>query len=407
MGVLTVSTTKGKTLRSLIEAAKTPGGITSNGDGTYSPGGGDGPRDNLYGDIVLGDSISTNAGYASWFEFLCILSNGRLQWSRNAAIGGNTTQQMIDRFAADVAAYTPARVHLMCGTNDWPTVTTPAQADAQMVLFDSLVAKIYAIGATQIVYAMPPKMSYLPHIARGNAAYSRYCALRGIQFIDFWGRQIDPATGTWAAGVSDDGTHPLSFVHVQLGKDALERIILPSEMIKLPTCIGDGLTDDPLCQSAASATYGASAASASSSNVAGSYPVIGNWRRLTISGATGAVQLDLSPIANASTLMLSGDKILVTMRLRVSGMTPQNTARWQIRFGTGAAQQYPGVSGVQGGVDFDGIFSCVYTMSQNGNNYQTKPQLWADSADANAMSGVIEVAQIGVWNLSRIGGMNP
>ena len=39
MGVLTVSTTKGKTLRSLIEASKTPGGITSNGDGTYSSGG--------------------------------------------------------------------------------------------------------------------------------------------------------------------------------------------------------------------------------------------------------------------------------------------------------------------------------------------------------------------------------
>jgi lysophospholipase L1-like esterase len=75
--------------------------------------------------VALGDSITQHDADAAnniagngWPTYMSLASNGAIRLVRNSGIGGNKTFQMRDRFAADVAAYNPASVHIATGTND-------------------------------------------------------------------------------------------------------------------------------------------------------------------------------------------------------------------------------------------------------------------------------------------------
>lgn len=356
----------------------------------------------LYGDVAIGDSITTNGGYASWFDFLCIFSMGRLQCIANKGVGGNKIQDMINRFDSDVGTLRPARVHIMAGTNDWPSYLSPTDADAYMNKFDTLVQKAVSLGATPFIYAMPPKTSYIRQISEGNLRYSEYCRKRGYQFINPWYSLIDPTTGTWATGNSGDGTHPQLYLANVVAQNALTQIVLPQESVRLPFGLTDGLCVSPI-PTAITNPYGASAASCTPSLVAPSAGDFGNWSRQTIAGATGIVQFSAANnavISDGASSIALGDTILMAFRLRISGAT--NNARWQVRFGTGHNGTMPNSSGGIGNVD--GIFFVKFTATSAGSNTQTHPQFWCTTTNASAYSMVIDVAQVGVWNLTKLQG---
>lgn len=174
--------------------------------------------------VVLGASIENlhsfrtataeNFGY-DWPTYAMLLSGGRFNLVQNMAIGGQTTQQFIDRFDTDVAPYSPNIVPMGSVENDIQLYGSQGKTNAQMMpLFAAniraLTAKCRAIGA------MPVWRSAMPHVSTGvhtptgmyNSWLRRYCSSEGLPFVDFWSVLVDPTTGLYKAQYTADGVHP-------------------------------------------------------------------------------------------------------------------------------------------------------------------------------------------------------
>ena len=94
--------------------------------------------------VVIGDSITAsnsdntaNLHADSWATHLVLNSGGKLRMVRNSGIGGQTSAQMLARFATDVVAYLPngGWCGILAGTNDTDGVTdTYANIEAMILL---------------------------------------------------------------------------------------------------------------------------------------------------------------------------------------------------------------------------------------------------------------------------------
>lgn len=112
--------------------------------------------------VLWGDSITANSGpttsgvtvsmnqqgYWTW----CARRLGqRLRLVNNAGISGQTSAQILARFATDVAAYSPGYVVILAGRNDGPIGSAATRAN---------LAKMYdlaaSIGAVVIACTLPP-----------------------------------------------------------------------------------------------------------------------------------------------------------------------------------------------------------------------------------------------------------
>lgn len=166
--------------------------------------------------VFLGDSETAGADDvalfaargSSWPVYASIMSGQRLQYVRNAGIGGNTTANMLARFDTDVTPYAPRTVTLMAGTND---VLATAFATWQAT-YMAIVAKIRAIGAVPILCTMPPNNATTGGrkqlTVQFNGFIRRYAALNGLLLLDFYTVLTDPATSDYKAAYYNDGTHP-------------------------------------------------------------------------------------------------------------------------------------------------------------------------------------------------------
>lgn len=95
--------------------------------------------------IVFGDS---------WITEALIVSRLRTRWLGSAnvissGVGGNTSQLLIDRFSADVAANSPNYVWVMCGTNDYFGGVSTTTFNSNI---GSLLSSIQATGARPIFW---------------------------------------------------------------------------------------------------------------------------------------------------------------------------------------------------------------------------------------------------------------
>jgi len=94
--------------------------------------------------VLLGDSWFDNDGIST-SRFIQKLPNATIF---NEGTGGNTCQDLINRFDYDVTPYSPDYVWIICGTNDyWQGVST---SDYKSNL-ETLINKIKAIGAEAII----------------------------------------------------------------------------------------------------------------------------------------------------------------------------------------------------------------------------------------------------------------
>jgi len=132
-------------------------------------------------------------------------------------ISGQTTQQMLIRFRADVIDMKPALVHLMAGTNDVAGNNGPeTDADIEAAIA-SMVELARAHQVKVVLASIPPAADFnwrpglkpIPRIRRLNAWLEAYANEVGITYVDYW-PALAAEDGSMKSALSPDGVHPNS-----------------------------------------------------------------------------------------------------------------------------------------------------------------------------------------------------
>lgn len=157
--------------------------------------------------VFLGDSITE-----LWSE-----STARVfgdHWL-NRGIAGQTSPQILLRFAADGAALRPRFVHLMAGTNDIAGNTGPTSAQRYQDNIKAMVAIAKRQGIAVLLASIPPAASMPWRPTPGTPAriealnrWLKALALsEGLLYVDYHAVLAAP-DGAFRADFSNDGVHP-------------------------------------------------------------------------------------------------------------------------------------------------------------------------------------------------------
>ena len=130
-------------------------------------------------------------------------------------ISGQTAQQMLVRFHADVIDLKPAVVHIMAGTNDVAGNTGPETDDEIRGYISAMVELAKAHGIRVVLASIPPAKAFpwKPGMApadriRGlNAWLKSYAAEQRITYVDYWSALAAP-DGGMKPEFARDGVHP-------------------------------------------------------------------------------------------------------------------------------------------------------------------------------------------------------
>lgn len=157
--------------------------------------------------VFLGDSITE-----LWSESAARVFGDH--WL-NRGIAGQTSPQILLRFAADVAALRPRFVHLMAGTNDIAGNTGPTSAQRYQDNIEAMVAIAKRQGIALLLASIPPAASMPWRPSPGTPAriealnrWLKALALsEDLVYVDYHAVLAAP-DGTFRADFSNDGVHP-------------------------------------------------------------------------------------------------------------------------------------------------------------------------------------------------------
>jgi lysophospholipase L1-like esterase len=159
--------------------------------------------------VFLGDSITEAWAQEPFFaESPHLVGRG---------VSGQTTQQMLVRFRADVIELKPALVHIMAGTNDVAGNNGP-ESDAEIEgAISSMVELARASHIKVVLASIPPAADFEWHpglkpisrLRRLNAWLKSYAAKIGIGYVDYWS-VLAAESGAMKSDMSIDGVHPNS-----------------------------------------------------------------------------------------------------------------------------------------------------------------------------------------------------
>lgn len=130
-------------------------------------------------------------------------------------ISGQTTQQMLIRFHADVLDLRPAAVHILAGTNDIAENTGPTNLkritddiDAMITLAESRHITVY-LGSVLPTTRYPWNSQIVPAplIAQLNEWLRAKAAADHLTYIDYYSTLTDGA-GAMNPNLTTDGVHP-------------------------------------------------------------------------------------------------------------------------------------------------------------------------------------------------------
>ncbi len=200
-------------------------------DPVRNPDGTVGPVVALGDSLTADDSLAADLGsavapggvlYPSWFTS-ALEDEPRLGAAANAGIPGDTTEEMVARFARDVAVHAPRVVVILGGTNDLPTGRTTEQVVGTL---EQLADLARDAGAVPVLATIPPRTdgSFASDVADLNAGIRRSAASSGTPLIDFFSVLADE-DGGWRTGFSEDGLHPTEDGAAAMGRIAVETLV--------------------------------------------------------------------------------------------------------------------------------------------------------------------------------------
>lgn len=194
--------------------------------------------------VFLGDSITAGSagGGETFIRYSSVRSEQRIREARNAGVPSDTAALMLARFDTAVTPFNPDVVHVLAGTNDAGALRLLSDYAADM---RAILAKIRAIGALPVIGSIPPRgvgaqQSQMDKIRAFNGWLSRWTAVEGVTFVDYYGALIDPATGFLKASFDADIVHPTNLGHYAMATELLKvKDAMPYRPPLLPLDVGD------------------------------------------------------------------------------------------------------------------------------------------------------------------------
>lgn len=198
--------------------------------------------------ICIGDSITAYGTTSGWLLYAEMVSNGRLKLIKDAAIPGNRTDQMIARFATDVAPYANKadELWIMSGANDATAAHTSAQFAANM---SELIELGLGVGLKVRVFTMPPNNTSIVRALTFREITGAVAEKYGVDVCDPWQGCVNPATGGMNAADTLDGVHPSAAGHTKAGQAVVAYLGLSTaHAIALPVqnAANGGMLSNPL-----------------------------------------------------------------------------------------------------------------------------------------------------------------
>ena len=157
--------------------------------------------------VLIGDSITENWKQRDAGLFVDgIVDRG---------IGGQTSPQMLLRFAQDVIALHPGVVQIMAGINDIAENTGPMSDIQYQENIRGMVTLARANGIKVILASILPARAFpwkpalrpAQRIMRWNAWLRRYADAEGLVFVDYYAVMVD-VQGGLRPDYDSDGVHP-------------------------------------------------------------------------------------------------------------------------------------------------------------------------------------------------------
>lgn len=158
--------------------------------------------------VLMGDSITEGWIEAdpSFFRDNNFVDRG---------ISGQSSPQMVARFAQDVVALHPRAVHILAGTNDIGGATGPITEDEFAANINAMIDMAQANRIAVILALLPPMSMLLPRpefdtramVPRLNARLRQIAATRRVALVDYY-TPLASANGAFDPRYANDGVHP-------------------------------------------------------------------------------------------------------------------------------------------------------------------------------------------------------
>ena len=158
--------------------------------------------------VFMGDSITEG-----WFEAdpAFFTANGYV----DRGISGQSSSQMVVRFAHDVVPLKPDVVHIMAGTNDIGGATGPITEDEYLANIRAMLDMAKANGIAVVVAAIPPMSRLLPRpefdtrpvVPRLNSRLKALAEKDGATWVDYF-TPLASSDGSFDPRFANDGVHP-------------------------------------------------------------------------------------------------------------------------------------------------------------------------------------------------------
>ena len=156
-----------------------------------------------YRSPTLADPVPVDTPYGGFLQER--LEN--LALVRISGVCGETTGDMIQRFARDVVSEKPAYAVILGGTNDLGWNLAPLDI---MTRLRQMYEEAIARGIRPVALTVPSIRGYDVYIAGRlelNALIRAYCAEETVPCVDLFVATAEPATGRLAEEYSNDGLH--------------------------------------------------------------------------------------------------------------------------------------------------------------------------------------------------------
>lgn len=166
--------------------------------------------------LFMGDSITEN-----WIrERPDFFARGERV---DRGIGGQTSEQMLARFQADVVALKPSVVHILAGTNDIAGNGGPTILSAIADNIRAMVQLARANGIAVVLGTLPPARRFdwrpeiepRPHITALNDWIRHYAGSEGLTIADYHAL-LDDGEGGLTSADAADGVHPTAVAYARM-----------------------------------------------------------------------------------------------------------------------------------------------------------------------------------------------
>lgn len=278
--------------------------------------------------VAWGDSLTAGVNNARFMDTAQLLSLGQLRLLYNAGIGGQRSDEILARFATDVAPYAPNVVTILAGTNDVGQGVSVATATSNIAKMADLCL---GIGAVPVLCTVPPSTDVPTGRKQNNIilnAWIRfYAESHGLPLVDFYALLVDPATSGYLTVYQYDSIHPNQAGFAAMGKlvsDTLAPVLPPyrtllardaidaNNLVKNALFLTDSNTDgraDNVSTYGAGGTYTLETADST---------IKGNWQTVAMTSGAG---VGLAATLQTGYVPVDGHRYALSGLIKSTGLT--------------------------------------------------------------------------------------